>query len=117
MSALETTVRVNSENQTLILAGEPLPRRSVAESNARGFLYAASSRHPLTLVATPVDAPLLIVQGDFEDVSESTALPRTLLPAARFADRGSAHGAAVAYARTQQLSAGIARSAIIDTYA
>jgi hypothetical protein len=44
MSALEPTVRVNSEKQTLILAGEPVPRR------------------PLTIVATPVDDPFLLVR-------------------------------------------------------
>lgn len=103
-------MRVNSENQTLILAGEPLPRRSLTESNARGFAFAASpSRRPLTLVATPVDEPILIGQSGSEDLSaELTVLPR---------NRGSVYSGADAYARTQQLAAGSARSAIIDTYA
>jgi hypothetical protein len=100
MSALETTVRVGSEKQTLILAGEPVPRR------------------PLTLVATPVANPMLIVQGGFPEVSpDFTALPQSLVPSYRFADRGSTYNAASAYARTQQLSVGSARTAIIDTYA
>ncbi len=100
MSALETTVRVNSENQTLILAGEAVPRR------------------PLTIVATPVDEPKLIIQGDFEDLSlDSTALPRNLVASYRVVDRGSAFNAANAYARTQGLSASNAHTAIIDTYA
>jgi hypothetical protein len=100
MSALETIVRVNSENQTLILAGEAVPRR------------------PLTLVATPVDDPKLIIQGDFEDVSlNSTALSRYLLASYRVVDRGNAFNAANAYARTQGLSASGAHTAIIDTYA
>ena len=110
MSALETTVRVNSEKQTLILAGEPEPRR---------FAYnAASLQPPLTLVATPVDDPLLIAQSGREDVGAyAAAVPRNLVPSASFADRGgSAYDAANAYARTQQLFAN-SRSAIIDTYA
>jgi hypothetical protein len=99
MSALETTLRVNSENQTLILAGEPVPRR------------------PLTLVATPVASPMLIVQSGFQELSmELSASPQSLVPSG-FADRGSAYNAVSAYTRTQQLSVGSARSAIIDTYA
>jgi hypothetical protein len=100
MSALEITVRVSSENQTLILAGEAVPRR------------------PLTIVATPVDEPKLIIQGDFEDLSlDSTTLARNLVASYRVADRGSAFNAANAYARTQGLSAGTRHTAIIDTYA
>lgn len=108
MSALETTVRVNSERQTLILAGEAVPQR---------FAYGASpSLRPLTLVATPVDDPMLIAQGGFDELSpESTALSQRLVPSV--AERGSASSAATAYARTQQLSVGSARTAIIDTYA
>jgi hypothetical protein len=99
MSALETTVRVNSENQTLILAGEAVPRR------------------PLTIIATPVDDPKLIIQGDFEDVSlDLPALSRNLVASYRV-ERGSAFNAANAYARTQGLSASSAHTAIIDTYA
>jgi hypothetical protein len=95
-------VRVNSENQTLILAGEPVPRRSLTESSPRGFAYTATaSPRPLTLVATPIDEPMLI----------------ELVPSHGFADRGSAYNAADAYARTQQLSVGSSRPAIIDTYA
>jgi hypothetical protein len=98
MSALETIVRVNSENQTLILAGEPVPRR------------------PLTLVATPVADPLLIAQRGFQEVNEFASSTQSLVPSHRF-DRGSAYGAVSAYAQTQQLSVGSGRSAIIDTYA
>jgi hypothetical protein len=108
MSALETTVRVNSERQTLILAGETVPQR---------FAYAGSPPlRPLTLVATPVDEPMLIVQGGFDELSsEVTALSQNLVPS--FAERGRASNAATAYALTQQLSVGSARTAIIDTYA
>lgn len=119
MSALETTVRVNSEIQTLILAGEAVPRRSAAQLGARGFANTASPlRRPLTIVATPVDDPKLIVQGDFEEVSlDSSALPRNLVVSYRVVDRGSAFNAANAYARTQGLSVSSAHTAIIDTYA
>jgi hypothetical protein len=100
MSALETIVRVNPDRQTLILAGEAVPRR------------------PLTIVATPVDNPLLITQGGADEPGpEVTVMPRTYVASQRFADRGNAYSAANAYARTQQLSAGSARTAIIDTYA
>ena len=111
MSALETTVRVNSEKQTLILAGEPETRR---------FAYnVTSSQRPLTLVATPADDPMLIAQSRLEDLGGAsvTAVPRNLVPSASFADRGGAYNAANAYARTQQLFADNTRSAIIDTYA
>jgi hypothetical protein len=110
MSALETTVRVSSEKQTLILAGEPVPRR---------FAYnATASQHPLTLVATPVDDPLLISQSGPENLSsDATAFPRNPVPFTGLFNRGSAYGAATAYARTQQLFIDSARNAIIDTYA
>jgi len=99
MSALETTVRVNSEKQTLILAGEPVPRR------------------PLTIVAIPIGDPLLIVQGGSEAPrAELTVLPRNLVRTPGFPDRASVYTAAAnAYARTQELNS--ARTAIIDTYA
>jgi hypothetical protein len=100
MSALENAVRVNSEKQTLILAGEPLPRQ----------------RHPLTIIATPVDEPMLLLQSGREEIgTELTALSRSLF--SRSADRGNYYSAANAYARTQELSGGSLRSAIIDTYA
>jgi hypothetical protein len=105
MSALETTVRVNSEKQTLILAGETVPRR------------------PLTLVATPIANPMLIAQSGFQEagtdlaVTQSRVQSQNLVPSQRYAARGSAYNAATMYSRTQQLSIGSARAAIIDTYA
>ena len=92
-------MRVNSERQTLILAGEPLPQR------------------PLTLVATPIGDPKLIVQSGFQELGPEFTLSQSLIPSQRFADGGSAYHAVSAYARTQQLSVGSARTAIIDTYA
>ena len=102
-------MRVNSERQTLILAGEPVPQR---------FAYNASpSQPPLTLVATPIDDPKLIVQAGFEGLSPAfSASPRNIVSSDRRADRGGAYGAVAAYARTQP-SSGNARTAIIDTYA
>jgi hypothetical protein len=111
MSALEATVRVNSEKQTLILAGEPEPRR---------FAYdATSSQRPLNVVATPVDDPVLIAPsaavggGSFA----VTPPPRNFGPPASFAARGNGYNAAHAYARTQQSDFSSTRSALIDTYA
>lgn len=100
MSALDTPVRVSSEKQTLILAGESIPRR------------------PLTIVATPVDNPSLITQVSSEEFNLGWGvLSRNLVASNRFADCGSAYSAANAYARTQELAVNSARTAIIDTYA
>ena len=105
MSALENAVRMSSEKQTLILAGEPASQRAVV-AGARRFAYIDSQR-PLTIIATPVDAPMLL---------ELTSLSRDPVPRIS-ANRGNSYGAADAYARTQELAGGNARSAIIDTYA
>jgi hypothetical protein len=96
-------VRVSSEKQTLILAGESAPRRGVLAS-VSSFAYIESQR-PLTIIATPVDDPKLL---------ELTSLSRDLVSSA---DRRNSYSAAGAYARTQQLAGGSARRAIIDTYA
>ena len=98
-------MRVSAEKQTLILAGEPAPRRGVIAS-VRTFAYIDSQR-PLTIIATPVDDPMLL-----ELTSLSPALVSRISP-----NRGTSYGAADAYARTQELAGGSARSAIIDTYA
>lgn len=105
MSALENAVRVSSEKQTLILAGEPIPQRGVV-SGVRRFAY-VDSQPPLTVIATPVDDPMLL-----ELMSPSRDLVSPGL-----AERGSSHSVADAYARTQELAGGSARRAIIDTYA
>ena len=106
MSALETTVRVNSEKQTLILAGERVPRS------------ASATVRPLTVIATPVDDPLLLAQGGVDDLGPELSVPAPNgVPSHRFADRGSSFNAAGAYSQTQQLSPSYARAAIIDTYA
>ena len=94
-------MRVSSEKQTLILAGEAVPRRPVLR--------------PLTIVATPADVTLLLAHGDGVSGSPEGAL---LQPASAFSfPRHISYGAAGAYARTQALAAGNSRTAIIDTYA
>jgi hypothetical protein len=95
-------VRVSSEKQTLILAGESVPQRDPA------------SRRPITIIATPVDDPKLLVQRDYEP---SGSLPQSLAVSNRLTDRSKSFSAASAYARTQELSAGGGRKIIIDAYA
>jgi hypothetical protein len=106
-------VRVNSDKQTLILAGEFIPRRD------------PTAAERLTIVATRADTTMLLAQGNTaqEPSGESaltmlapadyTALARTHL----YSARGSSSSAANAYARTQDLSANGRRTAIVDTYA
>ena len=83
----ENAVRVSSERQTLILAGEAVPQRPVSR--------------PFTLVATHADLTLLPAQNGAGWVSSAN----------------NPDGAAGAYARTQALAGGNPRAAIIDTYA
>ena len=94
-------MRVNSDNQTLILAGEAIPRRDLA----RNFSAAAvESTSPLRTL---------------------TAYQHSLLRSSPLSSRGSsfnaaseyARNAANEYARTQDLSNHGMRTAIIDTYA
>jgi hypothetical protein len=100
----ETTVRVNSEKQTLILAGEVVPQRN--------------SPRPLTIVATPADITPLLAQGENASETFGNAQETLLHPApASQSYRNIFHGAAGAYARTQALAGGNSRTAIIDTYA
>jgi len=94
-------VRVSSEKQTLILAGEAVPQRPLPR--------------PLTIVATPADVTLLLAQGDAMPGSSEGTL-RHLAPAFS-AHRNVSYGAAGAYARTQALGGSNSRTAIIDTYA
>ena len=94
-------MRVSSEKQTLILAGEAVPQRPLSR--------------PLTIVATPADVTFLLAQGDEVLGGPEGTL---LLPVPAFAFQGNiSYGAADAYARTQALAGGNSRTAIIDTYA
>lgn len=134
-------MRVNSDKQTLILAGEPLPRRGVAESSAEPAAT-ASRLQRITIIATRADDTTLLVQGEYENRRESEAewlpqsqiavaapseplrLPATRAPSmltstpyriasssAQRASRGASE-----YARTQELGAE-AVLPLIDTYA
>jgi hypothetical protein len=102
-------VRVSSEKQTLILAGEAVPQRGLANPRAGFALFDPSAEHPLTIVATPVEEALLSM-GDTVDSAGSALvmLPRSALPSSN---------PAAAYARTQELSFHRARAPIVDTYA
>lgn len=95
-------MRVSSEKQTLILAGEAVPQRPLSR--------------PLTIVATPADVTFLLAQGD--ELLGSSEDSTLLLPVPAFSFHGNiSYGAADAYARTQALAGGNSRTAIIDTYA
>ena len=94
-------MRVSSEKQTLILAGEAVPQRRMPR--------------PLTIVATPADVTLLLAQGDeMSGSSEGTLLH--LAPTSS-SHRNISFGAAGAYARVQALAGGNSRTALIDTFA
>lgn len=94
-------MRVSSEKQTLILAGETVPQRGLSR--------------PLTIVATPADVTLLLAQGD-QASGTPEGTPLHSVPAFQ-SFRNTSYGAAGAYARTQALTGGRSRAAIIDTYA
>ncbi|HXP65489.1 MAG TPA: hypothetical protein VN815_08450 [Steroidobacteraceae bacterium] len=99
MSALETTVRVSPEKQTLILAGETIPRRN----------FDSLSNRPLTIVATPADETMLLMQDG--DGPAGSALPKA---ARNFITPVSP---ANAYLRTQALSSPHRRTHLVDLYA
>jgi hypothetical protein len=122
-------VRVNSDKQTLILAGEAIPRRDGARTSASDLGLSEMGPRQ-TLVATRADNTLLLGHGDFAHkasaAADSTSPAMTLsaggqntlersgyLPSAR----GSAFHAANEYARTQDFWGTGARSTTIDTYA
>jgi hypothetical protein len=113
-------VRVNSNKQTLILAGEPIPQRG-----------AARSEEPrLTIVATRADETLLLAQGDFSPkpfaVESNSSLMTVAMAKGQYmlarsgyrpSTRGASFSAANEYARTQDLPGNGSRTALIDTYA
>jgi hypothetical protein len=122
-------VRVNSDKQTLILAGEAIPRRDAASSSASD-LGLPDTGPRLTIVATRADNTLLLAHraltpkaSTADDASTSAVMTLSTvgqnklersgyLPA-----RGSSFHAANEYARTQDFWGHGARSTIIDTYA
>lgn len=125
-------MRVTSDKQTLILAGEPMPPRrgarppAVTTASETGsqlqrvtMLLVQREYAPSTLAADSSAAQFAAV-GDTE---------RTLLPAAESVEvlsvpaqvlpcsPGALSAGAARYARTQSLSGDGARTALIDTYA
>jgi hypothetical protein len=121
-------VRVNSDKQTLILAGEATPRRDIASLSANGVGLSDGPR--LTIVATRADETMLLAQSDFAHrtsagAEDSTSPLMTLISSqsksARHgllsATRGASFNAANEYARTQDFSGYGSRTTIIDTYA
>jgi hypothetical protein len=122
-------VRVNSDKQTLILAGETIPRRDAARSSASDL--GLSDMGPrLTIVATRADNTMLLAHGDSarkastaaDDSTFAMTLPtgvqnkleRSAYPSSA---RGPSFHAANEYARTQDFWGHGTRSTIIDTYA
>jgi hypothetical protein len=121
-------VRVNSDKQTLILAGEAAPRRDVASSSANSNGHSDGPR--LTIVATRADETMLLARRDFAHNSSAATENSTSLLLAPMPShakpsrtgyfsmmRSASFNAANEYARTQDFSAHGHRTAIIDTYA
>ena len=119
-------MRINSDKQTLILAGEATPRRDIASSSANGSRLSDGPR--LTIVATRADQTMLLAHGDFaHKTSTGTENSNSLLMPLMSSQsepvrpgllaRGASFNAANEYARTQDFSGYRSRTLIIDTYA
>jgi hypothetical protein len=124
-------VRVTSDRQTLILAGETPPRRGLASSSSDDLeLRITSGSQRLTIISARVDASA-ISQSDYapDSFDSDSGIVNTQLTAVNMqpaamttkgqitygsSSRGSANYAVSAYARTQDLPG---RLPIIDTYA
>ena len=103
-------MRVNSDKQTLILAGEAIPRRHAVSSAASD--PGLSDLGPrLTIVATHADNTMLLAHGD------SGSPSMTLATGSQNQLGRFSFNAANEYARTQDLWGNGTRSTIIDTYA
>jgi hypothetical protein len=101
MSAL--AVRVGSDKQTLILAGEPIPPRSdAARSDDGGSATGGRLRH----------VTMLLVQGEYDAPAASV---QHIVPSP--ASGRMMSGGAAEYARMQNLSGASRRIPLIDTYA
>jgi hypothetical protein len=120
---------VNSDKQTLILAGEAIPRRDAARTSASDIGLSEGPRQ--TLVATRADNTMLLAHGDFAHktsaaADDSTSPAMTLSTGGQnklersgylSSARGSSYHAANEYARTQDFWGTGTRSTTIDTYA
>jgi hypothetical protein len=122
-------VRVNSDKQTLILAGEAIPRRDAVNSSA-GDPGLSDMGPRLTIVATRADNTMLLAHGDSahrpgtaaDDSTFAVTLPsggQNKLERSAYLSsaRGPSFRAANEYARTQDFWGHGIRSTIIDTYA
>lgn len=110
---------MNSDKQTLILAGEAIPRRDAARSSASAL--AVSEMGPRqTLVATRADNTMLLAHDDSTSpVMTLSAGGQNKLERSGYVSsaRGSSFHAANEYARTQDFWGTGTRSTTIDTYA
>jgi hypothetical protein len=110
---------VNSDKQTLILAGEAIPRRDAVSSLASNpGLPDLGPR--LTIVATRADDTMLLGHGDSTyPVMTSSSGSRNQLDHSSYLSsaRGFSFSAANEYARTQDFWSNGTRSTLIDTYA
>jgi hypothetical protein len=112
-------VRVNSDKQTLILAGEAVPRRDAARTSASGLGLSEMGPRQ-TLVATRADNTMLLAHGDSTSpvMTLSTGGQNKLERSGYLSSaRGSSFHAANEYARTQDFWGTCTRSTTIDTYA
>ena len=108
-------MRVSSDKQTLILAGEPVPRRGTeSASSTPGTTVQASRLQRITIIATRSDETTLLVQGEYA-ANSMPAAPSNCRAPALVASRGSSLGAAQ-YARMQNLAGAIAKKPVIDLY-
>jgi hypothetical protein len=122
-------VRVNSDKQTLILAGEAIPRRDAARLSASD-LGLSDMGPPLTIVATRAGNTLsrygALARKTSTAADDSSSAVMTLSTSGQnklersgylSSARGPSFHAANAYARTQDFWGHGTRSTIIDTYA
>jgi hypothetical protein len=114
---------VNSDKQTLILAGEAIPRPA-AVGSAAGDLGLPDLGLPdlgprLTIVATRADSTMLLAHGDSTpSMTLLTGGQNQLDRSGHLSSpRGFSSNAANEYARTQDFWGNGTRSTIIDTYA
>src|SRR5580658_10342697 len=121
-------VRVSSDKQTLILAGEAIPPRAAAAGRSETgpqlqrvtMLLVRGEYAAATLAADSSPAKFLVPDSEPVALPSAAAVdeptePIQFLVTYPSSNRTLSTGAA-AYARTQNLSGGRARSQLIDTY-
>jgi hypothetical protein len=127
-------VKVNSDKQTLILAGEPIPPRAGGDRGADGskmsvqlqrvtMLFVQGEYAATTLTADSAPPKLLASAGARVLLPSAAAVGAPAVPAQSLVPYSSPQralsvgGGAAEYARTQNLSGDRTRSQLIDTYA